>query len=445
MRRILLISFLLSVAVYGDVGYLGSVVQGPVPLGGGKATAVRMLGQDVLIQVDRSTYELTGDFLFFSPNNEGEVFMYFPVDIATPIVTVTLYSVLEPDNLLRSVSVTVDGREVEVFPLFVDTWNPDSDPEVSWEQVVDTMDPFYTDEPDPGQTIYLRRMPTHGELGVSCNEWKIDNPVFNVQSVNAAWKVDCRAGDTLLVEYAVTGDMTTDVAMTHAILCYPLQTGSTWSGSIDRGRVTVVPGQSADMEQITFATGVRMPSPTRSDTFEFSPQEGLRDHPDFGKTRLSSMTDTLFNGALIWEFSDFKPAQVPTGWRAFYPGLGDMFALMADSVEQWLEGLSERKPSGWSGSFIYLYLSDEIPEHLLVISIDGLPLRSSPDPDAPELFNLPVSTGLQVLEWRDDWVLVEAYVHRQLAGEDAGEYRGWVNLTPTDEEGMVLPSAIPLI
>jgi len=440
MRLFLLPAIILWTAVFGDAGYLGSAVQGPVPVPG-IGTVVRMLAEDVLIQIDRSGYSLTGDFLFLSPINEGTAYMYFPVDVITPFLS-ALYSSLQPLDLLRNVSVSVNGETVEVFPLFVVQWNPDSESGLTWETVQELMLPLFPDEPVSGQPLYLTRMPSYAMLTGSENVLDSICPAINCQAVNAAWMVEFGESDTILVEYSVSGRMTSDYDTTMATLCYPLQTGSTWSGAIGRGRITVVPGE---MEQIAFSSGVMMPPSEMVTQFVFEPLQEFADHPHFEETSLSNLSGNSFNKAIVWNFLDFEPAAAPTGWRAFYPGLGDMYGMVTDSIIQWTNGESGLKPAGWTGSYIYICLADQKPKGLTVISIDGLPLRDSPTLDARQIVSLPVTSWLSVLEWRDNWVLVETELSGYLAGENAGRYTGWIQLNTTGENGLVVPSALPML
>jgi hypothetical protein len=439
MRFFSLLAIVLSGAVLGDAGYLGSAVQGPVPVPG-SGTAVRMLAEDVLIQIDLSSYSLTGDFLFFSPENEGTAYMYFPVDVITPFLS-ALYSAMQPLDLLRSISVSVNGEAVDVFPLFVGQWNPDSVSNPTWETVQELMLPLYPEEPVSGQPLYLTRMPSYAVLTGSEDALDSMCPAIDCQAVNAAWMVEFGESDTILVEYSVSGRMTVDYEATMATLCYPLQTGSTWSGAIGRGRITVVPGE---MEQIAFATGVMMPPGEMKTQFVFEPLQELANCSDFEETRLSDLSGSSFNGGIVWNFCDFKPTLSPTGWRAFYPGLGDMYGVVADSVVQWTNGESGLKPAGWTGSYIYVCLSDQKPVGFTVISIDGLPLRDSPSGDARQIVNLPVTSWLDVLEWRNNWVLVETELSGYPSG-DAGRYTGWIQLNSAGEDGLVIPSALPML
>lgn len=442
MDRIFVLLFLLPPAVFADAGNLGSVAQGPVPLSG-VSTSVEMLCQDVLIEVGRSDYRITGDFLFHSPNDEGDVYMYFPVDVITPFIS-TLYSAMWADDLVERVSVSVNGRETEVFPLVIAQWHGDPGIGLTWERALEALRPLYRNEPDPGEPAYFTRMPSLAEFTGS--EDPIDSiyPVLEGQAVNAAWKVDFSAGDTLLVEYAVTGTMTTDYDSTKAILCYPLQTGSTWAGNIGRGRITVVPSDGTDGEQITFATGVMMPPPERRSSFSFHPLEEVARTPWFGGTRLSRFTGRSYNAGYEWNFYGFEPEVASTGWRALYPGLGDMYAVIVDSLLRWREGELANRPRGWGGSFIYLYMADHHPKGLTVITGEGVPLRRSPHEGAEALTMLPVTCWVETEEWRDGWVLVNAEV-LGCFGDDAGEYTGWVELYRIGEDSLLLPTVLPML
>lgn len=442
MNRIFGLLFLLPLAAIGDAGNLGSVAQGPVPLAV-VSTSVEMLCQDVLIEAGRSDYRITGDFLFHSPNDEGDVYMYFPVDVITPFIS-ALYSAMLAEDLLERVSVTVNGRETEVFPLVIAQWRTDPETGLTWDRALELMRPLYREEPGPGEPAYFTRMPSLAEFTGS--EDPIDSmyPVLEGQAVIAAWKVDFRAGDTTLVEYAVTGTMTTDYDSTKAILCYPLQTGSTWAGNIGRGRVTVVPSDVTDGEQITFAAGVMMPPPERRSSFVFHPLEEVARTPWYGGTLLSVFAGRSFEAGYEWNFSDFEPEVASTGWRALYPGLGDMYGMITDSVLRWREGELESRPAGWGGSFIYLYLADHRPKGLTVISAEGLPLRDSPRAGAAVLTVLPVTAWMEVEEWREGWIFVNAKVPGCF-GDDAGEYAGWVEVEQTGDEGLVLPTVLPML
>jgi len=121
-----------------------------------------------------------------------------------------------------------------------------------------------------------------------------------------------------------------------------------------------------------------------------------------------------------------------------------MYAMVSDSVLRWMQGESDTRPLGWAGSYVYLYLAAEPPRGLLVISVDGLPLRAEPSSDATLLAMLPVTTPLRVSRWNGDWALVDASVPEHLS-ETAGEYSGWVNLMRTDGEGLVVPTALPML
>lgn len=438
-----LLAIAMPAAVFADAGYLGSVAQGPVPAGR-ESTHVRMVCQDVLIEVGENTYSITGDFLFASEADEGPVYMYFPLDVLTPFVG-ALYSAMEPEDLLRRVSVTVDGERAEVFALMVCEWDPAYMPPADWKRVVELLEPLSEERPEAGRPLYVRRMVGERELSGSPRGDDSAHPALRCQSVNAAWIAEAPPGDTVLVECVVTGNMSTDYFGERAILCYPLQTGSSWSGPIGRGRVTVVTADSIPMSSMVYTTGVMMPPESRPTPFQYMPLPQISRHPAFPGSRLARLEGRAYGGALVWSFRDFEPALAPTGWRALHPGLGDMYGLVADSVGSWRSGDIERRPAAWAGSYVYIYLSNDQPEGLSVISVDGLPLRRSPEEGAEALAVLPVSTGLNLLERRGSWLRVRARVDEPLGGGSAGERTGWVNLRRIGEEGLVLPSALPLL
>lgn len=444
MRWPVLVAAVLPFWAQGDAGYLGSVVQGPVPLAG-TGTEVRMLAQDVLIRVDRSAYDITGCFLLHSPGDEGTVYMYFPVDIITPFVSM-LYSSTKPDPLLERVDVTVDGARAEVFPMFVCEWNPSEEPSLlCWESVREMTRPLFTEEPDPGEPFYATRIPALERMTDSCTDWEADLPGIRSQALNAAWSAEFGADDTLLVEYHVTGSMTLDYDSTFSIFCYPLQTGSTWEGTIGRGRVTVVDEEPDAPGIITFIAGSMLPPAESLPPSSFEPLPEIAGHPAFDETRLSRLADTSHPGGFEWNFSDFEPSAVPEGWRGLFPGLGDMYMAVSDSVMEWRNVASAPKPMGWCGSFIYAFLSETPPERLTTIDMDGVPLHDSPDSDAPVIAVVPVSTVLTVEEERGGWVFAECSPYDFVNCEEMGSLSGWIELFRTGEDGLSRPVALPML
>ncbi len=443
MRWSVLVAALLPFWVQGDAGYLGSVVRGPSALSDSGPT-VRMLAQDVLISVDRSKYEMTGCFLLHSLCDEGIVYMYFPVDIITPFVPV-LYSSTDPDAFLERVDVTVDGARAEVFPMFVCEWDPSEEHSLPWESVREMTRPLFPDEPDVGEPFYATSIPTWEQVTDSCMEWEAGLPGIQSQALNASWSAVFGEDDTVLVEYHVTGRMTKDYESTMSILCYPLQTGSTWSGSIGSGRVTVVPSGFADLGEISFIVGSMLPEAAELPPSAFEPLPEIAGHDAFTATRLSGMTGEQFPGGFSWSFSDFEPSAVPEGWRGLFPGLGDMYAVVADSVREWRTSESAPRPVGWGGSFIYAFLSDNPPERLTVIELDGVPLHDSPDPDAPVISLLPVNTVLTVIETRGPWILVDCSPYDIVNYERMGPLHGWIELHRTGGDGLSRPAALPML
>ncbi|MDM7991847.1 MAG: hypothetical protein QUS11_00870 [Candidatus Fermentibacter sp.] len=444
MRSCLLATLLLPVVALGDAGILGSVVRGPSVLSD-SGPDVRMLAQDVLISVDRHSYEITGCFLLHSPSDEGTVFMYFPVDIITPFVGM-LYSSTKPDALLERVDVTVDGIEAEVFPMFVCEWGTSKEPSLScWESAREMTRPLLPDEPDPGEPFYATRIPPQGEVTGSFGTWLTTLPGIRSQALNAAWSAGFGEDDTVLVEYHVTGRMTTDYDSTMSILCYPLQTGSTWTGSIGSGRVTVVPSGPAGPGEVTFIAGSMLPESVALSPGAFEPLPEMAGHHSFAATRLSRLAGTRLGGGFQWSFSDFEPSAVPEGWRGLFPGLGDMYAVIADSVREWRTSESAPRPTGWGGSFIYAFLSDDPPDRLTVIDLDGVQLHDSPDSDAPAISLLPVNTVLDVIETRGPWILVDCSPYDIVNYELMGPLHGWIELYRTGDDGLSRPAALPML
>ena len=443
MRRFLTAAVILSAASGGDAGYLGSAVQGPLSISDG-ATGVEMLAQDVLISVDRHGYEITGCFLLHSPSEEGAVFMYFPVDIVTPFVS-DLYSSTEPDAVLDRVDVTVDGVGAEVFPLFVCEWDPRGEQQLSWDSVRSMTRPLFPDEPEPGGPFYATRIPTRGEVTGTSGDWDSDVPGIQSMALNAAWSAVFGADDTVLVEYHVTGRMTTDYDSTFSILCYPLQTGSTWEGTIGHGRVTVVPSDSAGTGGITFIAGSMLPAAVEVPSAAFEPLPEIAGCRSFAATRLSRLAGTTLPEGFRWSFSDFEPSAVPEGWRGLFPGIGDMYAAVADSVREWRTAETAPRPAGWGGSYIYAFLSDASPERMTIIDVDGVPLRVSPDPEARVAAVLEVDTALTVLETRGSWVRVVCDPYDLVYCEEMGSMSGWIELFRTGGDGLSSPAALPML
>lgn len=443
MRRVLLLTMMLPLAAAGDAGYLGNVAQGPVPFADPAGTSVRMLQEDVLVELDETRFSVVAGFLFYSPVDEDGVYMYFPVDVLTPFVS-GVYSALEPAGLLEHVSVSVNGVEAEVFPLFIGPWCPGDFEGATWEDMARVIRPLDPGEPAAGGPVFFTRMPSAGELGSFGFEASMDPPL-PVSSLNAAWVVGFEAGDTVLVECCIDGVMTQDYDETFGIFSYPLQTGRAWAGDIGKGSILVVPSEGAGIDDIVFAVGVRMPEPTREEPCVYTPMEGLARHPGFDGGALSSRAGASYEGGIRWTFEDFEPEIAATGWRSLYPGLGDMYAMVTDSLVELRHGFTDVKPVGWSSSFLYVYVADEHPEYLTVISVDGVPLHRHPSEDSDVEARLPFGTTLEVVGWGDPWILVDALVTGILAGDEAGEYRGWVDLSPVDSEGLTMPAAMPLL
>lgn len=442
MRRLLIATLLIPAASGGDAGILGSVVRGPSALSD-HGPDVRMLAQDVIISVDRHGYEITGCFLLHSPSEEGTVFMYFPVDVVTPF-SAMLYSSTEPDALIGRVDVTVDGVDADVFPLFVCEWDPKGEPALSWDSVRSMTRPLFPDEPEPGGPFYATRIPTCGEVTGTSDGWNSDVPGIQSSALNAAWSAGFGADDTVLVEYHVTGDMTIDYDSTFSILCYPLQTGSTWEGSIGRGRVTVVSSGHGGAGGITFITGSMLPAAVELTFADFEPLPEIEGHDAYPLTRLSSLAGSRFPGGYEWSFSDFEPSAVPEGWQGLFPGLGNIFASVRDSAIEWRASGSDRS-QGWGGSFIYAYLSDAPPERLTVIDLEGVPLMDSPGGDAAVTAVMEAGTSLAVIEMRGSQARVACDRCLLVTGAETGPLSGWIELFRTGWDGLTRPAALPML
>ncbi len=122
-----------------------------------------------------------------------------------------------------------------------------------------------------------------------------------------------------------------------------------------------------------------------------------------------------------------------------------MYAFVADSVREWRASGSAPRPTGWGGSFIYAFLSDNPPDRLTVIDLDGVPLHESPDPGAPVTSLLPVNTVLTVIETRGPWILVDCSPCDIVNYEEMGPLHGWIELYRTGDDGLSRPSALPML
>lgn len=441
MRRFMTALLLLPALATGDAGILGSVAGGPFVLTG-MDPGIEMLAEDVLISVDRSKYEITGCFLLRSAADEGMVYMYFPVDIVTPFCPI-LFSSTDPGASLDRVEVTLDGEAADVYPLFVCVWDQYLADVAPWETIRDMTLPLFPDEPPAGGPVYATRIPPEGEVTGSFVNWQSKLPGIRSQSLNAAWSASFGAGDTVLLEYHVTGRMTMDYETTMSILCYPLQTGSTWAGSIGRGRVTVVPSMPGGLDAIVFAEGSMLPPAISTAPMVFEPLPEVSEHDAFGDTRLSRFSGSSFEGGFEWSFSDFEPSAVPVGWRGLFPGIGDMFVAVADSVREWQAGSA--RPFGWGGSYIYIYLADDAPSRLTVIDLDGIPLMESPDPDSGILAVLPFDALLHPTSREGDWAFVECSFYDFVNHVQVDSLSGWVELRSTGADGLSRPAALPML
>ncbi len=445
MKLLKLLVLLIPAAACGDAGILGSVVRGPSALSD-SGPAVRMLAQDVLITLDRTTYEITGCFLLHSSGDEGTVYMYFPVDIITPFVSM-LYSSTDPDPLLERVDVTVDGVEREVFPLFVCEWDPSAEPGLPWDSIREMTRPIFSGEPDPGEPFYATRIPALEQVTDSCMDWEADLPGIPSQALNAAWSADFGVDDTVLVEYHVTGGMTLDYDSTFSLFCYPLQTGATWEGTIGRGRVTVVTEEPNNPGIITFIAGSMLPPAENLPPASFEPLPEIAGHPSFDGTRLSRLADTSHPGGFEWSFSDFEPSAATDDWLGLFPGLGQMAIAyyVAEDVREWRISRTGPRPDALGGAFIYASLSDGPPARLTVIDPEGVPLLETPDDPGGVTRVLEVGTVVDLRERRGSWALVDCSSYDQVNLEEIDHLSGWIELFRTGEDGLVRPAALPML
>ncbi|MCD4733713.1 hypothetical protein K8R78_05690, partial [bacterium] len=241
------------------------------------------------------------------------------------------------------------------------------------------------------------------------------------------WSVSFAEGEDQLVYYSEEYEASSDYDMRSKQLTYPLFTGAGWNAPIGWGRVAVVVSEQSLWDELFFYTGVAMPPPTWQRDFT---------EANFSMLDYLGYTHEL---ALVWEFEEFEPITSNTHWYSFYPELGDMGAYLYMDIEHGPYEEGGKPPEQpWNSSYIKLAWG-EGENSYFVVPFEGLPLYDAPAGE--ELGRIAFgSTTVQVLEIIEDWAMVT--IHDYMDDTDS---KGWIELYPLDDDGLVKPTILPML
>ena len=316
------------------MGYFGSITQNPVPLGESRSHPfIELACEDVFIELfPGGDARLTASFLFHNAGPTDDVWMYFPVSVMVPTISV-LWSMDDLTDPLTSPTVTVDGSPVEVRPMLAGSWSP-----WSWTPgymgmgqeelagVVDLLAPV----PSDSGTIFFTVDPGYWEdldlleLSLSDSPSSLDLAVLGAVSSNALWTVHLDEGADVLVEYTMVLTLRSDPEMEWCSFTYPLYTGASWAGPIGSGRITVVPSRGLALSDITSWSSFSMPDGRMVEDMEYLDLPDLRNHSSYAGSLMEGATGVILPEALVWEFNHFEPVVSPGGWAYYYEAPADM-------------------------------------------------------------------------------------------------------------------------
>ncbi|MCK4593898.1 hypothetical protein KAU45_05305, partial [bacterium] len=432
------------VAALGDAGYLGSITAGAAPIG--EHTSIVMTAEEVVIELrvlditegdwssTRYYATITADFLFTNTGEADTVYTYIPVSVMTIFVSV-LYGAVDMDVPLENPRVLVDGEPVEVYKLCVGNFDESVLEGGTWEEFAERALPLFDEQPENGEPFYFRRY----FAGVE-EHW--DKIAHRADALLAYWEVTFEAGETKLVEYVQEFDLTSDYGEQVFRLTYPLFTGAGWRGDIGYGRVTVLPGEGCDWNDLRYYTGLHLPLPSEEEDHRFSLNEGITGHEGFNRCNLAGYRGGSFDHALVWEFSDYEPHPGQISSYAFYPDIGDIGTYQYMLHGDYEDGFEESYDNPWDYSMIYLYLGKSPPGYFFSAAVEGVPLHDAPHGqplgEGPE-FRISFTQGASIIEREGNWAKVS---YRNWDSDTTLE--GWVDLVPVNSQGHVVPGLLPL-
>ncbi|HDR05998.1 MAG TPA: hypothetical protein ENN88_00005, partial [Candidatus Coatesbacteria bacterium] len=366
----------LASAALADAGYLGSVTAGASPIG--EHPSIAMTAEEVVIELRRehADYEdwsaevysatVTADFLFTNTGEADTVYMYIPHEIVTAFVPI-LFAAEEMEAPLENPRVLVDGEPVEVRKVCLGAFDPEFMGKMSWEEFAGLTRPLFAEMPGEGEPFYFTRY--FADTG------GLTHPA---DAVLAWWAVPFAPGRTRLVEYVQGYAPTSDYGEKAFRLTYPLFTGAAWSGAIGEGRVSVVPGEGCDWDDLAYHVGMRLPLPKEKEDYRLDVLGPIDDHPDFGMCGLARYDGERYHRTLVWEFSDYEPDPGRLNFNALYPDIGDIALFQQTLYEDFLAGAAEAYDNPWDYSMIYLCLGRYAPTYYKSVNTDGAPLFDSP-------------------------------------------------------------------
>ncbi|MCX7022214.1 MAG: hypothetical protein NTW26_08100 [bacterium] len=258
----------------------------------------------------------------------------------------------------------------------------------------------------------------------------------------AYWEVPFAPGETKLVEYVQDYALTSDYGERVFRLTYPLFTGAGWSGSIGSGRVSVVPGEGCDWNDLCYNVGLHLPLPVEEEGYRLDVLGGIADQPAFDKCDLAKYDGESYPRALVWRFSDYEPYPGQVNSYSLYPDIGDIGGTQYMLYDDFDAGVVEAYDNPWDYSMIYLYLGPRVPTYFLSATIAGVPLYDSPGGDvitSPLGESIAFTRGAEIVEREGNWVKTTSS-----DSETGAAVEGWANLLPLDSGGLVLPSLLPV-
>lgn len=442
MKRLtlLLLTTLVSLS-FADAGYLGSISSGPLTLPAvGEHPSIAMTAEEVIIELyppevslreegwewEENRATITAQFLFDNNGPAAEVMMYMPVGITTvfsPSFPTGAYN----DELLDRYRVWTEDGELPLRRAFIGRYKPELKQDLSWEEYSLLVEPLFPEEPEPGEPFYFQtiQLPEGTPLPEGFETW---DPLHYAKTTVIFWSVSFNKDESQLVYYREECYPSSDYDMQAKQLTYPLFTGAGWDAPIGWGRVAVVVSEQSLWEQMFFYTGVAMPPPTWQEDFT----EVNLSTPDY--------IGRVHDRALVWEFEDFEPVVSKANWYTFYPELGDMgtYLLYMDVVHGPFEEGAEPPSQPWNSSYIKLAWGASRTSYF-VVPFEGLPLYDKSEGEEIETVAFG-STSLKVEEIANGWAAVT--VHDYDAETDS---KGWIELYPLDDDGLVKPTILPLL
>ncbi|MBA7643482.1 hypothetical protein ES703_51208 [subsurface metagenome] len=395
---------------------------------------IELLSEEVEYEDWSSTHynaTITADFLFTNTGGADTLYMYIPHAVMTVFVSV-LYNAMDMDVPLENPRVLVDGEPVEVRKLCVGDFDPDWPGDRAWEEIAEAAQPLFDEKPQEGEPFYFTRYFADPEN----DRWDITYPA---DALLAYWEVPFAAGETKLIEYIQEYSLTSDYGEQVFRLTYPLFTGAGWRGDIGFGRVTVVPGEGCDWNDLRYYIGLHLPLPEEVEGHRLEVFGDIADHAAFDECGLAGYDGVNYERALIWEFSDYEPHPGQLNSYALYPDIGDLGTDQYMLHGDFEDGLEESYDNPWDYSMIYLYLGKYPPGYFFAVDTAGVPLFDSPGGDPLDDARIGFTKRAVISEWEGNWVKTTSH-----DWETETTAEGWVNLLPLDEDWLVTPSLLPL-